>query len=418
MARLLILGGTSGTISLIKRAKELNHYVAVIDQKPDAIAKGYADISFDVSGYEIDKIIEIIRNNQLEFVLLGVAEKLMAPDVTICKLLNLPCYSTSALFEIYSNKKAFREKCIKYNVPTITGYIEEIDNCRECKIKYPVILKPTDECGSRGIKVCYNDEDFKTGIKTIKEITRDKNVIIEKYLSGKEIVAYYSFQNGKSYFTTMCDRYVYKENEKSIQLPECYIYPSKYTKHFEQRCANNFTVMFKETNVKEGSMFLQGFVDNDEFYFYESGYRLNGAQEHIIVSSTCKLDVRDLYLEYAIKGDTSAINVESLVDPYLRGKIGCKLSPLIKQGVIKNFIGLEELSKIKEIIEMVPNHKIGDSVKEYGTLDQIAYRFFIVTENIEKMKETIGCIVEKFDVINEKGESLILHRFDAKSIDY
>ena len=55
-------------------------------------------------------------------------------------------------------------------------------------------------------------------------------------------------------------------------------------------------------------------------------------------------------------------------DPSFKGKFGCKLSPLIKEGKIKHIVGLEKIAEIPGVLSINPSYREGDTARGYGTL--------------------------------------------------
>ena len=243
--------------------------------------------------------------------------------------------------------------------------------------------------------------------------SNSKKLIIEKYMTGDEVVIYYTFQNGNPIFTAMCDRYTNKEQKGVAQLPTSYIYPSRYIERYQELVDHKVKKMFKGLSLKNGTMFIQSFIENGEVRFYEPGYRLNGAQEHIIVSAITGIDVQEMMIRFALTGQMSDSDIEENSDPKFR-KWGCKLSPLVKEGEIHTLSGFQEIEEIPEVISINPSYEQGDIVKGIGTLKQIIARFYIVTDNLEKMSEVIDLIHDKLVVLNKNEESLLLQIFDTR----
>ena len=101
--------------------------------------------------------------------------------------------------------------------------------------------------------------------------------------------------------------------------------------------------------------------------------------------------------------------------PKLNG-MGCKLSPLVREGKIVKIEGMEEIAKIPGVISIHPSYREGETVKGLGTLKQIVCRFFVVSDNKEQLKRTLEQIYKNFNVIDEYGNSMLLAPFDTNII--
>ena len=410
--KILILGANPETVSLVLKARSMGLKTYVTDYNPDAFAKKYADVGVDIDASHIDEIVAYVRDNHIDGVLLGVAEALMPAYYHICEKLGYPCFATLEQFNIMASKDAFKDECRKYGVPVVPEY-----GSKEDVKDYPVVVKPVDSCSSKGISVCRNEEELEMAIAKALEFSRSKKYIIEKYMTGEEVVIYYVIQDGEPSLVGMCDRYTNKEQYGVAQLPTSYIYPSKYLNSYKEKVDDKVHKLLCGMGIKNGVLFLQAFVDNGEVKVYEPGFRLNGAQEHIIISALTGIDAKQLLISYAMNGKMSLNSVKEKAAPDLNGKWGCKLSPLIRTGRIKKIVGIDKIRDIDGIISINPSYNDGDTVEGLGTLKQIVCRFYIIADTKEELKKRIDKVYEMFDVIDDNGDSMMLKKFDTRKLE-
>lgn len=413
MKKIMILGANPETVSLIEKAKEMGLYTIVTDYNPDAYAKKFADQAINIDAMNVDALEQFARNNQVSAVAVGVAEALLPAYCELCERLGLPCYSTKDKFEIMVRKDYFKAQCRNYNVPTIREYsIEDKE-----KIIYPVIVKPVDSCSSKGIKIVHNVMELNQAIEYALRFSRSGKYLIEEYMNGDEVISYYVMQNGIPIFVGMCDRYTHKDKEELVQLPNCYIFPSRHIDSYMTYSDDSIKKMIKGLGLNNGSIFFQCFVDSEGVVrTYEPGYRLNGAQEHIIISKVSDIDAKELYLNLAISGKVANKDLQGLSNPK-PNQIACKLSPLIKTGRIDNIEGLEEIEKLPDVISVNPSYVPGDVVDGEGTLKQIVCRIFVVSKNKKALIDTINNIYSLLKVENQNGEDMLIGRFDTETIN-
>lgn len=411
--KVLILGANPETVSLIKKAKEMGLYTLVTDSNPNAYAKRYADEAFNVDAIDVDALVELSKTENVNGVLVGVAEALLPTYCEVCNHLNMPCYSTSEIFDVMVRKDYFKEQCRKYGVPTIDEYnIDQID-----KIQYPVIVKPIDSCSSKGITVCTNREELERGIKYATSFSKNGKYLIETYMTGDEVISYYVIQDGNPIFVAMCDRYTYKAKNELVQLPTSYIFPSRHIDRYIETTDEVVKNMIKGIGLKNGSIFFQAFVDQDKtIRFYEPGYRLNGAQEHLIVSQVSGIDAKEMYINFALTGSVSDIDLSSYSNPK-PDQISCKLSPLVSVGEIGELRGLDEIEKLPDVVSVNPSYNKGDTVTGEGTLKQIISRFFIVSKNKKDLIDTINEIDRLLVVKDRDGFDMLIGKFDTQIVD-
>ena len=174
--------------------------------------------------------------------------------------------------------------------------------------------------------------------------------------------------------------------------------------------------MILSYNLDNGSIFFQCFVDKDGIVrAYEPGYRLNGAQEHLILSKVSGIDAKEIYINYALTGKVSDRDLSLLGNPKHK-EVCCKLSPLVRLGKIRSIEGLQEIAALRDVVSVNPSYEDGDTVTGEGTLKQIVCRFFIVSESKEDLIHTIEEIYRLLKVTDENGEDMLIGYFDTDLI--
>lgn len=415
---ILFLGANPETAGLVIKAKEMGLYTYVTDYDPKAYAKQFADEPCNIDASDVKAIEALIREKEIDAVLLGVAEALMPFYEMICADMGFPCYGDKDLYTLFADKKAFKQLCRECDVPVIDEYSvsDYHDDDALRRIPLPVVVKPVDSCSSKGISICSTLEELKTGIDKALSFSKSKNLLIEKYMTGQEVVIYYVFQDGAPTCVGMCDRYTNKEQYGVAQLPTSYVFPSRFTAKYLDENDEKVKNMFIKAGVKNGVMFVQSFIDEDGgVRFYEPGYRLNGAQEHYIINEFSGIDAKELMIRFALTGSMSVKNLAKLANP-LPGRFGCKLSPLVKTGQIDRLVGLDEIREMPGVVSVNPSYRNGEEVSGYGTLKQIACRFFLVADSKQELKSAIDNVVSLFDVFDLQGKSMLLQPFDTQII--
>lgn len=412
MKKLLIIGANPETISLIEKAKLMGIKTYVTDYNKVTYAKKFADVPCNVDGMDVDGLVALVKKENIDGVLVGVAEALIPSYCKVCERLDYPCFASMEQFEIMISKDNFKNTCRKYGVPVVPEYsLDDLD-----AIVYPVIVKPVDSSSSKGISICQNRKELDAAIEKALSFSFRKKILIEKYMPGLEVIIYYVIQNGNPVMVAMCDRYTSKEQEGVTQLPSAYIFPSKHIERYKTEVDEKVKNMLKGMHVENGVLFLQSFIEDGSVYIYEPGFRLNGAQEHMIVSELTGIDAKELLIHYALTGTMGCKDIQMLADPYFHGAWACKLSPLIKEGKIGNIAGIEKIRKFSGVISVNPNYENGEVVAGLGTQRQMAANIFIVAPTPELLKERVDAVIAEFQVTDENGENMLLLPFDTEII--
>lgn len=416
--KLLVLGANPETAGFVIKAREMGVFTIVTDYDPHAWAKKYASRSYDIDAADVDALCRMAKAEQVDGVMVGVAEALLPAYEQLCARLGLPCFGNMQLFDLLTDKSKFKSACRQQGIPVVKEFSLSAEPSEDelTSVSLPVVVKPVDNRSSRGISVCRTRQELACGVKKALDYSRSKKIIIEKYMTGEEVVIYYIIQNGEPFLAGMCDRYTNKEQYGVAQLPTAYIFPSVHLRRYLEQTDEKVRRMLRDVGVQNGTLFIQSFIENGEVRFYESGFRLNGAQEHYIVNAVSGIDAKELMIHFALTGKMSDEPLAAKAKPFFDG-FGCKLSPLVRVGTIKLIEGLEEIAKIPEMLSINPSYAAGDTVAAVGTLKQIVCRFFFVTGSKQRLSEIIDQIQHTLTVIDDAGENMLLTPFDASIVE-
>ena len=325
----------------------------------------------------------------------------------ICEKSNLPCYiSNNEQLNFSTQKQIFKEYLTKFDIPSIKDY-KYNEN-----IEFPVIVKPVDNSGARGISICNNKRELNDGIINSLKFSKNKKYLIEKYYNFKEITVFYLFDNGNYQVTLVGDRHVIHVKDGFIKLPSGYTFPSKYTNVFLKTLDKKFKSLFKKLDIKNGMMFIQCFVDNNEVIIpYEAGFRLTGSLEYILLDKLCNYNPLTMMINFAFTGRMTNFD-NKLNKIYPQNLEKCyNVSCLCKPGIIKKIVGVDKLKKENGIIDIFESYEKGDILPEdtWGKLSQIAIRIFIHPKNDVHLELIYQKIKENLRIIDTKGDDMIIN---------
>lgn len=411
--KLLILGGMQVSCELIRKARELGIYVVVTDynEVEKSPGKKIADQSFMVSATDVDAVVDLIKSEDIDGVMLGFVDILLPYYAQICEKAGLPAYGTKEQFELFTNKDRYKALCRQFNVPTVDEYDVNLDSFDESTqgIEYPVMVKPADNSGARGITVCHSKEELKDALEKARSFSNSGKVLVERYLSGKEATVFWLFQDGNYYLTALGNRHM-KNNQKGvIPLPVGYTFPAsvlpRYYAEVEQKVKN----MLKSVGIQNGMMFMQCKVENGTCVVYDIGYRLTGSLEYKILKATCGYDPLEMMIRFALTGNMGEDNLADKVNPEF-GKYAFNVSFLAKPGKIAKISGLEAILGYPQVIDAVIDHYPGEEITENmkGLLTQITLRVLGTAKNRNDLKEAMLEIQKMAHIISDKGENMIL----------
>lgn len=227
MQKLAIIGGSYLQLPLVRKAKELGIETHCFAWADGAVCKNEADFFYPISITEKETILEICKNIKIDGVT-TIASDLAVLTVTYIasemKLVGNPVEYA----EITTNKFKMRENFLKYSIPSpkftevgVSGAYDIND------FNYPLIVKPTDRSGSRGVEKVDSPDMLKSAIHRALKESFSKTAIIEEFIEGKEISVESISYKGRHYILQITDKvttgapyFVELEHHQPSSLPQ------------------------------------------------------------------------------------------------------------------------------------------------------------------------------------------------------
>jgi len=415
--KLLIMGANPETTPLVEIANDMGIKTIVTSGRYTDPAKKAAWKAYDVDGMDVPRLIALAREEQVDGVLVGVADILVPSYCKVCDALGLPCYATQQVVDVFAFKDVFKSTCERYGVHGIPEYYLDTAMKREDldKIKYPVMIKPVDNGGGVGMTVAYNEEELVDGVKKALHTSNKKRFIVEKYMLCDDMGMYYTFKDGYCSASCIYDRYTTGEQRGLSRVCLGGTYPSKHLDEYFSHMHTKVLRMFREIGIKNGVLMLSGFYENGEFYVYDTGFRLQGEAPHLIMKAIHGFDQREMLIRFALTGSEGNIDLAVTDDTNLHGKKAATLWFLLKEGKIAKIEGLEKIEADSRIVANIQRLHEGDIVlpEWIGNEKQVLTRMYLVCDSKEELAACLREYQETVKVYDEEENNMVLDGFDV-----
>jgi carbamoylphosphate synthase large subunit len=224
-------------LPIIKAAHELGYYVITADYIPDNIAHKYSDEYVNVSIIDKEAVLKVAKEKQIDGIMsFGVDPGVVAASYVQNKM-GLPSFGPFESVEILQNKDKFRAFLANngFNVPQAKGFDSIEAAMNEINwYPWPVIVKPTDAAGSKGVTRVDRPEDLKPALEYAIEHSISGHIIIEEFIekAGCSSDTDSMSVDGKLVFTSFCAQR-FDVNATNPYTPAAYSWPSTFTKEQE-----------------------------------------------------------------------------------------------------------------------------------------------------------------------------------------
>lgn len=392
MKKLLMLGTSLASIEMIKYAKSIGVYTIVTDYLPPekSVAKLEADEYWMINTGDLDTLEKKCIEESVTAVICGVSEFNLEMTMELCKRLNLPTYCTPEAWHYSRDKADFKKLCLEVGAPVAKDYYlnPQLLDSELDEVKYPVVVKPIDLSGNRGISYCYNKEELKDAYKYALSLSKSQKIVVEKMLQGKEWYSYYAIADGEIRLLALNSMIAQSGELKNLYSLTTTI--SDNVKRFIEEINPKICDVLKKVGCREGIAWVQVMLDDDnQFYIIEMGYRLPGDMPFVNYDYLCNFDSIKWLVDYSLGEKYTTQNLPlALTSPM--SKCGIAYSLWSKNsGVLDKIEGLD-LLKEKYGVGYYSLHKIGDKYDFHRPVGVITFA-----------KDTIDSAIEMLDIVNK-----------------
>ena len=228
--KLLLLGGSRYLLPVIEAAKQLGIYSITCDYLPDNIAHKYSDEYRNVSIIDKDAVLATARELHIDGVMSFACDPGVVTAAYVAEQMGLPSCGSYQSVCILQNKGLFRQFLTDHGfvVPTAKGYSRIEDALQDTAlVHWPVIVKPADSAGSKGVTRVDDPAQLEESIRYALSFSHCDEFIIEDFIEKKGFSSdtdCFSV-NGELKFVSFSSQR-FDESAENPYTPSAYSWPS------------------------------------------------------------------------------------------------------------------------------------------------------------------------------------------------
>ncbi len=400
--KLLILGAGENQVPIISQAKKEGFYTIVVSINGEYPGFKICDKAYEIDVRKKEKILEVAQKENIIGVLTDQTD-ISVPTVSyVAEAMGLPGIGYECALS-FTNKYLMRQCCDKAGIYVLkycqASSFNEIKLFAD-RIKFPLIVKPVDSQGSRGVSKVDHYYEFKDKFNAAKNFSATGYVIIEEFFQGREIVVEGFVSNFKVSNLIIGDSYDFDLPDKFI--PKQRIFPTSLNDELKQKVLTINRHLISILKLKFGITHTEYLVNENtgQICLIEIAARGGG----VFISSDliplgCGIDVNDLFIKLVTgkKIELDEQKIRETGSGYL-----CFYLP---EGKIQNVKGLDEIKVLPGVHKTFLDNieigkqifKIKDKTMRFGPILIAGKGRQAVNETIERVKETLIVEVETED---------------------
>ena len=365
MKKILLLGGSAQQIVAIETAKRLGYYTILCDYLTDNPGQKYADKFYLVSTTDKEAILKVAMQEEIDGILAYASDPAAPTAAFVAEKLGLPGNPYSSV-DILCNKDKFRDflKNNGFCTPKAKGYsdIEEaLIDISNGYFQMPVIVKPVDSSGSKGVGIIEDELDVCKKVEYAMSFSRAKKIIIEEYVDkfGYQIAGDGLSINGKLVFRWFANDHF---NPKCVNpfVPISASFPYNMPKEIQNKVHDEIQRLIALLEMNTCTYNFDMRIDKDfNVYLMEIAPRDGGNYIPQIIRYATGVDLIECSVRAAMGEE-----LNSFVVGYPQGYWAYYAVHSLKDGVLKKI----EIDESVEKNNIVENHILvseGDCIRAF-----------------------------------------------------
>lgn len=383
--KILFLGASKFQLPPIKYAKEQGHHVITVDYLPDNPGHKFGDEYYNCSTTDMDAILKLSKKLKIDGLVAYASDPAAPTQAYVANELGLPGNPYESV-EILARKDLFRDflRAHDFLSPNSKSFYI-VDDARPWfeSITKPVIVKPVDSSGSKGVSKIESANDLEKAFEYALQFSREKKVVVEEFFErvGYQVAGDGFVVDGKLVFRCWANEHFDKLCNKMVPIGESF--PSIMTEYTQEQAHRETQRLLDLLNIKQGALNFDFHYDKDgNFSFLELGPRNGGNLIPEVVKYATGVDMVKYTVDSAIGLDCSDLSMKPT-----RGFYSSYMLHAIESGTVREIWYSDEIREniVEETIFVSP----GDQVEKFDgsnhTLGTMIMKFDSMEEMLQKM---------------------------------
>lgn len=389
MKKLMLLGGLRYLLPVIEEAHKLGIYVITADFLPNNIAHKYSDEYCNVSIIDKDAVLKAAQELKIDGILSHAVDPGVVSAAYVAEKMGLPFQCSYKVACILQDKSLFRKFLAEnhFNCPKAKGYDNADDALKDVDFfNWPVIVKPADSAGSKGVTKVEDKSDLRNAIVFALSESHSGHFIIEDFLEKEGLSAgSESFVvDGKLLYNGFYDQYF--DNEAvNPYAPSAEIWPSAKDPKYLDEIRSELQRLFTLLNITTGLFNVEWRVcKNGKAYLMEVSPRAGGNRLAEMLNYAADVNIIEAEVRKSV-----GLPVQEIHEPNYKGHFAIQVLHLDKAGLFER-IDIDKQFRKKHLLEEEIRVSSGDKVAPFTGANASIGTLFLRFETREELENSLN----------------------------
>jgi biotin carboxylase len=349
---LMVLGAGVFQCAGIRRAVDAGIRVVTVDNDPASPGHEISGNSLNISTVATSKVLAAAKRLKIDGIATFASDVATLTVAEVASKLGLPGPSVSCVRHLAS-KTRFRTLQHEQGIPAPEFAIcnGKLDFARVTKMKAPVICKPTDSSGSRGVTRVedLSREQIEKAVKIARSFSRSGEVCVEEFVEGVEYGGDAFLRGGRFANLTIT-----KKHRKAFTVSGHEL-PSGLDAETSDNIAAAVLRCCHAAGYTDGPLNFDIMLSGDKVVVLEMSPRTGGNGIPTLISTATDFDTLSATCEYAL-------GREPVTQSRPITAAGSMVFGASQPGVIQQIATGDAIENVPGVVESVISHKRGDLV--------------------------------------------------------
>lgn len=405
MRKALVLGGTEDHVRLITLLKERGFYTILMDYYPNPPAARYADEHLRESALDREKALEIARSRQVDLTIALCIDQAILTMAYVSEQMGTPCYLNHEQALSFTNKSFMKVKMAEGGIPTSKFLVLRIGDaakeaCRD--LSFPVVVKPVDSNGSKGVTRVDDPDDLEPALKRAFDFTHDGRAIVEEFVEGDEYSIELFLRDGEPVLISH-SRTEKTDLHRNLFVTVSSCSPSGLEEKDEFELLKIGRAISTVFSYPSGPLLVQCLKQRGRLSIIEFSARIGGGSKHHFVKHDRGCDYLDYLVRFAL-GES--------MEPVRMNPAGfhtrCHFV-YARPGVIGRVDGIDRLLRDERVKAFYHYKSEGMVVTDNNSSAHRVLGFIVQARDSREVAEATRLVDAGLAVLDPEGRDLMIH---------
>ena len=387
--KLMLLGGLRYLLPVIEEAHKLGVHVITADYLPDNIAHKYSDEYCNVSIIDKEAVLKAAQELEIDGILSHAVDPGVVSAAYVAEQMGLPFQCSYKAACILQDKSLFRKFLADngFNCPHAKGYNNADDALKDVDyFEWPVIVKPVDSAGSKGVTKVEDPKDLRQAIETALASSISKNFIIEDFLEkvGFSAGSESFVKDGQLLYNGFYDQY-FNDEAANPYTPSAEVWPSVMKREYQNEIKSELQRLITLLGITTGLFNVECRVcKNGKVYLMEVSPRAGGNRLAEMLNHAADVNINEAETRKAI-----GLPIGDIHEPNYKGHFAILVLHSDKEGIF-NGINIKDDFRINHIIEEELRVSQGDKVSSFSGANAALGTLFLKFKTRKELADALA----------------------------